>query len=82
MRKPIKTSETITCPNCKGRGEIDNPVWRGKEMRQLRKSASKTLTEVARVMKFSKGYLSDLELGRRAWSESLILAYEKALKVK
>lgn len=75
-----KIPQTIQCPNCEGCGEIDNPVWRGSEMKRLRKEARKTLTEVALAMDFSKGYLSDLELGRRAWSTSLIQSYERALK--
>jgi predicted transcriptional regulator len=79
MRKQ-KIPETIVCPNCEGCGEIDNPIWRGREMRRQRDEAAKTLSEVANSMHFSKGYLSDLELGRRAWNSNLIAAYEKALR--
>lgn len=72
--------ETIICPNCEGCGEIDNPVWRGREMRKARQGAGKTLTEVAKAIQFSKGYLSDLELGRRTWSNDLVESYKKALR--
>lgn len=80
MRNKPKIPETIMCPNCEGAGEIDNPAWRGKEMRRRREDAGKSLTEVAKAMVLSKGYLSDLELGRRAWNMRLIVAYEKALE--
>lgn len=79
MRKQ-KTPATVTCPNCEGCGEIENPLWRGQKMRLERNNIEATLTDVARKMGFSKGYVSDLELGRRAWSSKLISAYEKALR--
>ena len=80
MRKQ-QIQAAIPCLACRGVGYIENPVYRGQEMRKLRmKAPRQTLTDVADRMGFSKGYLSDLELGRRAWNEELIAAYEKALK--
>ncbi len=80
MRKQ-QIEVAIPCLACHGAGYIENPAYRGQEMRKRRlKAPRQSLTEVAGRMGFSKGYLSDLELGRRAWSGNLIMAYEKALK--
>lgn len=49
-------------------------------MRKLRQAAGLSLREVARQMGRSAAYISDLELGRRGWSGTLIRAYEKALR--
>ena len=49
-------------------------------MRALRKAAGKGLRQIAGAMDFSPAYVSDLELGRRGWSEELIERYKKAVK--
>lgn len=41
-----------------------------------------SVREVARRMKFTPMYISDLERGKRAWSERLVKAYVKALNKK
>lgn len=70
----------LTCPQCHGEGTVENPAYRGQEMRRLRQAAGLSLREVARQMKLSAAYVSDLELGRRAWSKRLINDYGKAIK--
>lgn len=78
MRKQ-QVQVAIPCQHCSGVGYVENPIYRGQQMRALRLKARLTLTDIAHKMLFSKGYLSDLELGRRAWSESLIADYETAI---
>jgi transcriptional regulator with XRE-family HTH domain len=54
---------------------MPDPVYIGKKMRSVRLQERKSLRLVARAMNLSAAYLSDLELGRRGWSESLQKAY-------
>jgi len=68
------------CPKCDGKGEIKDPAETGRQMRALRKAAGKGLRQIAGAMDFSPAYVSDLELGRRGWSEELIERYKKAVK--
>ena len=69
----------ITCRHCVG-GFVDNPVYQGMMMRKERLKARVGLREVARQLGYSAAYLSDLELGRRAWNDDLVAAYDKVLK--
>lgn len=81
MSKPALIDEVeqfISCPHC---DEImENPIHRGKVMRDKRVAKLLSIREVARHMEISAAYLSDLEHGRRVWSEGLIDDYEAALK--
>lgn len=52
----------------------------GDEMRKLRKKSRKSVREVAKLLDISAPYLSDLELGRRRWSEEMIAAFKHVLK--
>jgi len=47
--------------------------------RRARQRARLPLREVARRMELSSGYLCDLELGRRHWSEELVQRFQAAL---
>lgn len=76
----MRIQKTRPCEWCNGTGERENAAYRGGQMRALRKSAGLSLREVARRLDFSAAYISDLELGRRDWSEKLIKIYEKALR--
>lgn len=67
------------CETCGGSGKVPDPVFVGQKMRKLRKAEGKTLRGVARAMKLSAAYLSDLELGRRGWSVSLQKAYVRGV---
>lgn len=51
----------------------------GKKARALRIDAGITLRKFAERMGFTPAYVSDLELGRRAWSERMVDKYERAL---
>jgi transcriptional regulator with XRE-family HTH domain len=57
--------------------QIDHKAT-GEAMRQLRKSHRISLREVARRMKLSAPFVSDLELGRRNWDGSRALAFMSA----
>lgn len=78
----MRTLKTRPCDKCGGKGELENPIYRGREMRRLRRDADLSLREVARRMDKSAAYISDLELGRRAWSKRLIDFYQKAVSWK
>lgn len=52
----------------------------GLTLRLLRVKRNLSLREVARRMKLSAPYLSDLELGRRAWTQARVLEFMKALE--
>lgn len=51
----------------------------GEAMRQLRKAQRVSLREVARHMKLSAPFVSDLELGRRNWDGARALKYMLAV---
>jgi transcriptional regulator with XRE-family HTH domain len=48
--------------------------------RSLRLESGLSIREVALRMGFSAAYVSDLELGRRNWSASLVEVYASALE--
>jgi transcriptional regulator with XRE-family HTH domain len=48
--------------------------------RNLRHNKGVSLRELAKLLKLSAGYLSDLELARRKWSEKLADKVEAALR--
>jgi predicted transcriptional regulator len=73
-------SQTRVCSHCGGTGREIDPFLFGQQMRRLRKAASLSLREVARRAGFSAPYISDLEHGRRAWSENAVMKYQEALK--
>lgn len=67
------------CPRCNGDGEwlhID-----GEEMRRARKAKGVGLRELAEKLHLSAAYLSDLELGRRQFSEDTARTYLVALGI-
>lgn len=51
----------------------------GKMMRGSREGQNVSLREVARRMKLSAPYLSDLELGRRGWTQARVLQCMEAI---
>ena len=52
----------------------------GAALRRMREAAGFSLSEVARKMQISVPYLSDLELGKRNWTEEKRDAFLKAIK--
>lgn len=79
MRR-MRIQKTRPCEWCNGTGERENAAYRGQEMRKLRQASGLSLRRVAELMEFSAAYISDLELGRRDWSEKLIKSYERVLR--
>ena len=59
---------------------VDN-IKTGQRARGFRKKCEVSLREVARSMEISAAYLSDLELGRRAWRTSLEHKFIAAIAV-
>mgnify|MGYP001612440147 CR=1 FL=1 len=49
-------------------------------MRALREAAGIMQKTIARSMGFTPPYVSGLEKGNRKWSESLIIAYKRAIQ--
>lgn len=54
-------------------------VGTGENMRAFRRTAKVSLREIARRMKVSAVFLSDLERGRRNWTQDKFEDYQKAL---
>lgn len=52
----------------------------GEAKRILRRACGKSLRSVAKLMKVSPAYLSDMERGSRLFSPEQIANFEKALK--
>jgi predicted transcriptional regulator len=63
-----------------GRKIIYDDQQTGARARKARLSAGLTQGKIARRMKISVGYVSDLELGQNRWTEELVSRYIRALK--
>lgn len=61
--------------------EIDDRAT-GMKMRGLREAANISLRDLGRMLDLSAPYLSDLELGRRGWTEQRAGQYVAALNPK
>jgi predicted transcriptional regulator len=72
--------KTVSCHCCAGTGEELDHQAVGDEMRKKREARGFTQTQVAKSMRMSKAYVSDLEWGARNWRTELINKYLKALK--
>lgn len=72
-------NQTKRCETCKGSGRVPNPVAVGASMRRRRERAGIGLREMARRVNMTAAYLSDLELGRRAWRNTRLRAEYEAL---
>lgn len=68
------------CPRCGGTGKVMDEKAIGAAMRKARKNAGLTGREVARRLRLSAAYVSDLELGRRGWDAARQARYLAALK--
>lgn len=69
---------SVRCDVCDGSGHqsIVNWLW----LRQTRTAAKVSLREMARRMKFSAAYVSDVERGRRTATVTFLRAYEALIK--
>jgi len=69
--------EKERCMRCGGKGWVEGAsALRAKRLR----IKEATLRSVARLMKISPAYLSDLERGKRDWNADLISRFEVALE--
>lgn len=69
------------CRHCNGTGLEQDDAKVGKAMMNLRNKARLTLRELGARMSLSIGYLSDLEHGRKFWSQARIWEYMNAVAV-
>ncbi len=69
----------LICPRCNGMGQVTDDKAVGEEMRAQRKARKVSLREIAKRLKWSAAYVSDLELGRRTWTNDKCVKYGKAL---
>ncbi len=70
---------TEPCTRCGGTGlEFDHRAI-GTELRHIRELKGMSLRDVASRMSLTASYISDLELGRRNWSATLISRYKSAV---
>jgi hypothetical protein len=72
--------ELQPCTHCGGTGKCLDDARVGACLRQIREAHKLTLREVARRMKFSAAYVSDMELGRRGWDDRRVTAYLQAVQ--
>lgn len=68
------------CPRCGGTGQVWNSFRLGVDLAKRRVKAGLTGREVAKEMGISPQYLSDLEKGRRSWTEPLRARYLVAME--
>lgn len=78
-KKVFQNSKKRTCPECSGAGIVHDSVQIGEMLRKTRIDSGISLRELARRMDLSAAYVSDLELGRRAWSKSKVEDYLRHL---
>lgn len=71
---------TKPCPHCDGTGIVLDEKAVGALMREVRKAKKVSLREVARRLKWSAPYVSDLENGHRLWTTDKQNKYLKALQ--
>jgi len=72
----------MKCNKCSGTGNIPDQKKVGADLRLKRKRARVSLRTMAEWLDFSPSYISDLELGRRNWTDTLKLNYEIALSLE
>ncbi len=59
--------------------EIDQSAT-GSDARNARRRTGRSLRFIAKKMGISAPYLSDLELGRRNWTDALLIRFERAIR--
>ena len=72
----------MRCLRCNGTGKEPNQKRLGKQARENRIAAKKTVQALADLMGLSISYISDLELGKRNWNTDLIKRFNAAIKSK
>jgi len=77
-KSEIVTRDNI-CERCAGTGKEIDDISTGAAMRLLRKKSGRTLIQVAAEMDYSVSFISDLEFGKRHWTNTTIESYKKSL---
>ncbi len=80
MLTDVKNIPQVPCRYCNGQGSHDDPVVVGRNKRLQRKKARIGLREAAEKMGISASYLSDMELGRRPFTEQMAELFDKAIQ--
>lgn len=70
---------SMPCDKCAGTGLMNDPRVTGQMLRKEREQAGMSLRAMAQKVQRSAAYLSDLERGRRNWSEEKIAEYRRIL---
>lgn len=70
---------TTPCQRCNGTGQEPDPKTIGETMRRMREKAGLSLKTVGGRCGYSAAYLSDMELGRRAFGAVQIRKFKAAL---
>lgn len=68
-----------SCDHCNGSGRVFDSKRVGEYLRSKRESFRNPLNEVAKRMRISAPYLSDLERGKRNWNLEKIEKFESAI---
>lgn len=74
---PKVPHQSLRCGTCGGTGKVD--CIPGDQMRSMREDAGISIREMARRIGISPMYLSDLELGRRRFSDQLAEEFVKEI---
>ena len=69
------------CKHCNGTGKVIDMVALGISLQKEREATGLTLAEVSQSMGISVGYLSDMEHGRKRWSDERIAIFRHSLVV-
>lgn len=68
------------CRACDGSGKEIDHIKTGLRLRKLREKSGVSIREVARRLGIDNKYLSDMELGRRNWTEEKVERFLEAIK--
>jgi len=79
-KKEASTLRGRVCERCGGSGIAYNDPAVGLELRRERVKENATLREIAPLMGYKFGYVSELERGTRRWTKAKIDAYRKAIQ--
>lgn len=69
----------LTCPKCRGTGQIEDPASIGSRLRRQRITARITLREMARRLSVSSAYLSEAELGHTTLTPERLHQYQSII---
>lgn len=74
-RTSTKYTHKIVCPTCTGRGAVN--IADPAAMRRARLKRGLSVRGLAKRIKLSAPFLSDVELGKRPCTEAVLKAYQK-----